>query len=134
VPPAGIRKKQELDFKGRLVAESSHGPVEGQHQVTYPHGSVLVALSARVPRWPDVRRHRDRRLARHNCRSGDDTGRTTPGERFFQASYQSLYLPLGLRNPAFDYLDRYTSPEFEALDLRQLAASRQFWRFIRVLL
>jgi len=48
---------------------------------------------------------------------------TTPGERFFQASYQSLYLPLGLRNPTFDYLDRYTSAEFVALDLLQLAAS-----------
>src|SRR5262249_51526906 len=49
--------------------------------------------------------------------------RTTPGERFFQASYQSLYLPLGLRNPAFDYLDRFTSPEFVALDLQQLSAA-----------
>jgi hypothetical protein len=50
--------------------------------------------------------------------------RTKPGEPFFQASYQSLYLPLHLRNPAFDFLDRYTSPEFVALDLRQLAAER----------
>jgi hypothetical protein len=49
---------------------------------------------------------------------------TTPGELFFQASYPSLYLPLQLRNPAFDFLDRYTSPEFVALDLRQLAAQR----------
>jgi hypothetical protein len=47
--------------------------------------------------------------------------RTTPGELFFQARYQSLYLPLQLRNPAFDFLDRYTSPELVALDLRQLA-------------
>lgn len=50
--------------------------------------------------------------------------RTTPGELFFQARYQSLYLPLQLRDPAFDFLDRYTSPEFVALDLRQLAAKR----------
>jgi hypothetical protein len=50
--------------------------------------------------------------------------RTTPGEPFFQAGYQSLYLPLHLRNPTFDFLDRYTSPEFVALDLRQLAAGR----------
>ena len=50
--------------------------------------------------------------------------RTTPGELFFQARYQSLYLPLQLRDPAFDFLDRYTSPEFVALDLRQLAARR----------
>jgi hypothetical protein len=50
--------------------------------------------------------------------------RTTPGELFFQAGYQSLYLPLHLRDPAFDFLDRYTSPEFVALDLRQLAAQR----------
>jgi uncharacterized membrane protein YecN with MAPEG domain len=49
---------------------------------------------------------------------------TTPGELFFQASYQSLYLPLGLRNPAYDYLDRSTSPEFAARDLRQLASQR----------
>jgi hypothetical protein len=49
---------------------------------------------------------------------------TTPGELFFQASYQSLYLPLQLRSPAFDFLDRYTSPEFVALDLRQLAGQR----------
>ena len=49
---------------------------------------------------------------------------TTAGELFFQASYQSLYLPLRLRDPAFDFLDRHTSPEFVALDLRQLAAQR----------
>jgi hypothetical protein len=49
---------------------------------------------------------------------------TTPGQLFFQASYLSLYPPLGLRNPAFDCLDRFTSPEFVALDLRQLAAQR----------
>jgi len=49
---------------------------------------------------------------------------TTPGELFFQASYPSLYLPLQLRSPAFDFLDRYTSPEFVELDLRQLAAQR----------
>ena len=41
--------------------ESSHRPLEAQHQVTYPHDPVLVALPACVPRWPDVRRHRDRR-------------------------------------------------------------------------
>jgi hypothetical protein len=51
-------------------------------------------------------------------------GHTSPGELFFQASYQSLYLPLALRNPAFDFLDRYTSPEFEQLDIRQLEAKR----------
>jgi hypothetical protein len=49
---------------------------------------------------------------------------TAPGELFFQSSYQSLYLPLHLRDPAFDFLDRYTSPEFVALDLRQLAEQR----------
>src|SRR5262249_24878281 len=49
-------------------------------------------------------------------------GHTTVGEPFFQAHYQSLYLPLSLRNPTFAFLDRYTSPEFLALDLRQLAA------------
>jgi hypothetical protein len=49
---------------------------------------------------------------------------TKPGELFFQANYQSMYLPLHLRNPTFDFLDRYTSPEFVALDLRQLAAKR----------
>lgn len=45
---------------------------------------------------------------------------TTPGELFFQSSYQSLYLPLALRNPAFDFLDRYTSPEFVDLDIQRL--------------
>jgi len=50
--------------------------------------------------------------------------RTAPGELFFQANYQSMYLPLHLRNPTFDFLDRYTSPEFVALVLRQLAAQR----------
>jgi hypothetical protein len=40
----------------------------GQHQVTYPHDPVLVALSACVPRRPDVRRHRDRRRS-PLCRS-----------------------------------------------------------------
>jgi hypothetical protein len=49
---------------------------------------------------------------------------TTPGEFFFQASYQSVYLPLGLRIPVFDFLDRYTSPEFVELDMRQLQAKR----------
>ena len=49
---------------------------------------------------------------------------TTAGDFFFQASYQSLYLPLDLRNPAFDFLDRYTSPEFVELDIRQLEAKR----------
>ena len=49
---------------------------------------------------------------------------TRPGALFFQASYQSLYLPLGLRNPIFAFLDRYTSPELVELDLRQLAAAR----------
>jgi hypothetical protein len=49
---------------------------------------------------------------------------TTPGELFFQAGYQSLYLPLSLRNPAYDYLDRSTSPEFAARDLQQLASQR----------
>jgi hypothetical protein len=49
---------------------------------------------------------------------------TTPGELFFQSSYQSLYLPLALRNPAFDFLDRYTSPEFVDLDIRRLQATR----------
>jgi hypothetical protein len=43
------------------LAESSHGPVEGQHRITYPHDPVLVALSAWVPRWPDVHRNYDRR-------------------------------------------------------------------------
>jgi Dolichyl-phosphate-mannose-protein mannosyltransferase len=49
---------------------------------------------------------------------------TTAGDFFFQASYQSLFLPLDLRNPAFDFLDRYTSPEFVELDIRQLEAKR----------
>lgn len=49
---------------------------------------------------------------------------TTPGELFFQSSYQSLYLPLALRNPAFDFLDRYTSPEFVDLDIQQLQTTR----------
>jgi hypothetical protein len=48
---------------------------------------------------------------------------TTPGELFFQSSYQSLYLPLALRNPAFDFLDRYTSPEFVDLDIQRLQAT-----------
>lgn len=48
---------------------------------------------------------------------------TTPGELFFQSSYQSLYLPLALRNPAFDFLDRYTSPEFVDLDIKRLQAT-----------
>jgi|SRR5581483_8638564 len=73
--------------------------------VDLPAGRAAVApLPAEKLTW----------LARH----------TTPGELFFQAKYQSLYLPLGLRDPAFDFLDRYTSPEFVALDLRQLAAQR----------
>jgi hypothetical protein len=50
--------------------------------------------------------------------------RTAPGEFFFQSSYQSLYLPLALRNPAFDFLDRYTSPEFVDEDIRRLQATR----------
>ncbi len=73
--------------------------------VDLPAGRAAVApLPAAKLTW----------LARH----------TTPGELFFQAKYQSLYLPLGLHDPAFDFLDRYTSPEFVALDLRQLAAQR----------
>jgi hypothetical protein len=53
-----------------LAELGSHGPprVEGQHQVIYLHDPVLVALSACVPRWPDVRRHRDRRRS-PLCRS-----------------------------------------------------------------
>jgi hypothetical protein len=39
-----------------------------RHQVSCPHDPVLVALSACVPRWPDVRRHRDRRRS-PLCRS-----------------------------------------------------------------
>jgi hypothetical protein len=47
---------------------------------------------------------------------------TTPGEFFLQSGYQSLYLPLLLRNPAFDSVDRYSSPEFVELDIRRLEA------------
>ena len=73
--------------------------------VDLPAGrSAVTPLAAEKLTW----------LARH----------TTPGELFFQASYQSLYLPLHLRNPTFAFLDRYTSPEFVALDLRQLASHR----------
>jgi hypothetical protein len=49
---------------------------------------------------------------------------TVAGELFFQASYQSLYLPLALRNPAFAFLDRFASPELVELDIRQLQAKR----------
>jgi hypothetical protein len=49
---------------------------------------------------------------------------TTPGELFFQAGYPSVYLPLALRNPAFDFLERFTSPEIVDLDIRQLEAQR----------
>jgi hypothetical protein len=51
-----------------LARESGQGPVQRQHQVTYPHDPVLVALSASVPRWSDIRRHRDRRRSSF-CRS-----------------------------------------------------------------
>jgi hypothetical protein len=47
---------------------------------------------------------------------------TSPGQYFLQASYQNVYLPLALRIPVFDFLDRYTSPEFVGLDIRQLEA------------
>jgi hypothetical protein len=66
--------------------------------------SAVTALAGEKLAW----------LARH----------TTPGELFFQTNYQSVYLPLQLRNPTFDFLDRYTSPEFVALDLRQLSTQR----------
>jgi hypothetical protein len=49
-------------------------------------------------------------------------GHTTPGEFFLQSAYQSLYLPCLLRNPAFDSLDRYSSPELVELDIRRLEA------------
>jgi hypothetical protein len=48
--------------------------------------------------------------------------RTSPGDFFLQSAYQSLYLPLALRNPAFDSLDRYSSPELIELDIRRLEA------------
>lgn len=56
----------------------------GQHQVTYSHDPVLVALSACVPRWPDVRRHRDRRhssLRRHASGKGAKFARSNPTVR-----------------------------------------------------
>lgn len=49
---------------------------------------------------------------------------TTPGQFFFQASYQSVYLPLALRIPVFTFLDRQTRPDFVELDMRQLEAKR----------
>jgi hypothetical protein len=48
--------------------------------------------------------------------------RTKPGEFFMQSAYQSLYLPLRLRNPAFDSVDRYSSPELLELDIQRLKA------------
>jgi hypothetical protein len=49
---------------------------------------------------------------------------TRPGQYFFQDSYQSVYLPLALRIPAYTFLDRQTRPDFVERDIRELQAKR----------
>lgn len=52
-------------------------------------------------------------------------GHTTPGERFFEARWVDLYLPLALRNPLFtDMLEggHKSRPEFVDLSIRELQA------------
>ncbi|WP_169747252.1 hypothetical protein [Edaphobacter aggregans] len=51
---------------------------------------------------------------------------TKPGEDFFQATWPSMYLPLGLRSPVFveTLLPERTSPEFAALTIQQIEQSQ----------
>jgi dolichyl-phosphate-mannose-protein mannosyltransferase len=88
----------------------------GTHRIWYRHSvhsavenlpagtAVVVPLAAEKLDW----------IARH----------TAPGQFFFQAGYQSMYLPLALRMPAFTFINRMTSPELVELDMRQLQAKR----------
>lgn len=48
---------------------------------------------------------------------------TVAGEEFFQANYVNLYLPLGLRSPAYAPLSRQT-PAYVDVDIRQLESKR----------
>jgi hypothetical protein len=48
---------------------------------------------------------------------------TSPGQYFCEATYWSMYVPLGLRVPFFAPLGVQTSPEFLEKDLRQLEAA-----------